>query len=398
MPPERPPGDDMRLNIAVMAGDGIGVEVTRQALRVLGAVGRRFGHQVEAREHLVGASALEAVGEPLPASSLEAALEADAILFGAVGSPRHDANPPPLRPEAALFRLRKVLGLYANLRPARVYPQLVGASPLRPELVAGTDVLVVRELTGGLYFGEPRGIEETARGARAVNTMVYEEREIERIARVGFEEARRRRRRLASVDKLNVLEVSQLWRRVVERVHAEYPDVEVEHLLVDNAAMQVLRRPRDFDVILSENLFGDILSDELGMITGSIGLLASASLNFESGSKVGLFEPVHGSAPDIAGRDIANPLAAIGCVALLLRYSFGLEEEAAAVERAVAGVIEQGHRTADMSPSGPAVGCTEMGDLLLGELVRGHRDPAETAPVSRREPADAPREGPGRDR
>lgn len=361
----------MRLKIAVMPGDGIGVEVTRQAVRALEAVARRFGHELVVREHLVGAAALDAVGEPLPASSLEGALEADAILFGAVGSPRHDANPPPLRPEAALFRLRKELGLYANLRPARVYPQLVGASPLRPELVAGTDVLVVRELTGGLYFGEPRGIEQTPRGARGFNTMVYEEYEIERIARVAFAEARRRRRRLASVDKLNVLEVSQLWRRVVDRVHEEYPDVEVEHLLVDNAAMQLLRRPRDFDIILSENLFGDILSDELGMITGSIGLLASASLNLESGSKVGFFEPVHGSAPDIAGRDVANPLAAIGCVALMLRHSFGLETEAAAVERAIEGVIDQGHRTADMAPAATPVGCAEIGELVVGEFERG---------------------------
>jgi 3-isopropylmalate dehydrogenase len=352
--------------IAVLPGDGIGQEVIPEAVRVLRAVGKRGGHHFEFEEALVGGAAIDATGEPLPAATLDLCRAAHAILFGAVGGPRWDQAPPERRAERGLLGIRKELDLYANLRPALCFPMLVGASPLRREVVEGTDLVVVRELTGGLYYGEPRGLERLPDGgARAVNTMVYTTREIERVARVGFDVARRRRKRLASVDKANVLVVSQLWRDVVSRVGREYPDVTLEHVLVDNCAMALVQRPTQFDTIVTENTFGDILSDEAAILAGSMGMLPSASL----GGAVGLYEPVHGTAPDIAGQGIANPIAAILSAAMLLRHSLGLAGEADGVERAVRRVLEQGYRTADLAAAGgQRVGTRQMGDLIVREL------------------------------
>src|SRR5437762_10468723 len=354
--------------IAVLAGDGIGQEVTPEAQKVLELVGKAAGAACEFEPALVGGGAIDAAGEPLPESTLRLCEESDAILFGAVGGPKWDDAPPEQRPERGLLGLRKELDLFANLRPARCFPMLVDASPLRRSIVEGTDLMVIRELTGGLYFGEPRGVERFADGgARAVNTMAYTSREIERIARTGFEVARKRRKHLTSVDKANVLVVSQLWREVVARVGKDYPDVTLEHVLVDNCAMALVHKPTQFDTIVTENTFGDILSDEAANLAGSMGMLPSASL----GGAVGLYEPVHGTAPDIAGKGIANPIAAILSVAVLLRYSLNMEKDADRIEHAVLRVLEQGHRTADIVAQGArATGTREMGDLIVRELER----------------------------
>jgi len=357
--------------ILVLGGDGIGPEVTWEACRVLDAAARRHDLKLVLEEGLVGGAAIDAEGAPLADATLERARESRAVLLGAVGGPRWDAMPVDTRPEKGLLRLRKELGLFANLRPATVFGALQSASPLRPEVVEGIDLLVVRELTGGLYFGEPRGrSREGGEGGRrtARNTMVYDETEVERIARVAFEAARGRRRHVTHVHKANVLEVSQLWMEVVEEVAREYPDVELAHQLVDSAAMLLVREPRRFDVIVTGNLFGDILSDEAAMITGSLGMLPSASLG-EGG--IGLYEPVHGSAPDIAGRDAANPLAAILSVAMLLEHSLGAPQAAEEVRAAVGRVLEAGHRTADLrmpGEGGAVLGGRAMGDRVLEAL------------------------------
>jgi 3-isopropylmalate dehydrogenase len=352
--------------IALLPGDGIGPEVTAEAVRVLEAVGQRSGARFEFEPALIGGAAIDATGGPLPAQTLELCRSAQAILFGAVGGPKWDHLPQEQKAERGLLAIRKDLDLYANLRPAVCFPMLVDASPLKRSVVEGTDIMVIRELTGGLYYGEPRGVERLADGsARAVNTMVYTSREIERVARTGFEVARKRRRKLTSVDKANVLVVSTLWREVVARVGRDYPDVTLEHLLVDNCSMALVQRPTQFDTIVTENTFGDILSDEAAILAGSMGMLCSASL----GGKVGLYEPVHGTAPDIAGQGIANPIAAILSAAMLLRYSLERTDDAERIERAVRRVLEAGHRTRDIvEPGGKAIGTREMGDLIVDAL------------------------------
>jgi 3-isopropylmalate dehydrogenase len=357
----------MTLHLTVLPGDGIGPEVTEQAVAVLQAVAGRFGHQVQMQQKLIGGAALSAVNDPLPADTIAACLSSGAVLLGAVGSPAFDHNPGHLRPEAGLLRIRQELGAYANLRPAVFFAALEDCSPLRAEIVRGTDIMIVRELLGGAYFGQPRSIEGEAGSRIAVNTMRYAEHEIERIARVAFELAMKRKKRVLSVDKANVLECSRLWRDVVTRIGKEYPEVKLGHQYVDSAAMLLVQRPGDFDVVLTENMFGDILSDQAGGVVGSLGLLASASI----GGKVGLYEPVHGSAPDIAGKGIANPLGAILSVAMLLRHSFHLETEAACIEGAVSAVLSKGARTADLAGKTHAVISTaEMGDAVVRE-VRG---------------------------
>ena len=355
--------------ILILPGDGIGPEVTAQAVRVLEAATAASGHKLEFEEGLLGGASIEAHGAPITDELIERARRSRAVLLGAVGGPKWDALSVETRPERGLLRIRKELGLFANLRPASVFPALADASTLRPEVVAGIDLLVVRELTGGIYFGEPRG-EAIVDGAReARNTMVYNEGEIARIAKVAFEAARLRRKELTHVHKANVLEVSQLWMTVVEEVGKEYDDVMLNHQLVDSMAMLLLREPRNYDVIVTSNLFGDILSDEAAMITGSLGMLPSASLG-EGG--IGLYEPVHGSAPDIAGQDLANPLAAILSAAMLLEHSLGAPELAATIREAVAAVLEDGHRTADLVGESGAtpVGCAAMGDLVLERLLK----------------------------
>ena len=354
-----------RATIAVLGGDGIGPEVTAEGVKVLRAMATRFGLELTFREGLVGGAAVDAKGMPLPDETLELCRTADAILFGAVGGPKWDGLERRLRPEQGILGIRKALGLYANLRPAKLLDPLAGASPLKPEVVNGTDLLVVRELTGGLYFGQPRGIEKTAEGERAVDTLVYTTAEIRRIAGVGFEAARRRRRLVTSVDKANVLASSELWRRTVTEAARDFPDVKLEHQLVDSCAMELIRNPRRFDVILTENMFGDILSDEASMLTGSIGLIPSASL----GDGPGLFEPIHGTAPDIAGTGQANPLAAILCGAYLLRYALDAEPAAAAIEAAVSRVLAAGHRTKDLhTPGTTLVTTAQMGDAVVAAL------------------------------
>ena len=358
--------------IAVLPGDGIGQEVTPEAVRVLRAVGTRTGVTFEFEQALIGGSAIDATDRPLPPETLALCRRADAILFGAVGGPKWDSLPQEQRAERGLLALRKELDLYANLRPAMCFPMLIDASPLKRAVVEGTDLMVIRELTGGLYFGEPRGRESFADGGeRAINTMVYTTREIERVARVGFEVARKRRRRLASVDKSNVPVVSQLWREVVTRIGREYPDVTLEHVLVDNCAMALVQKPTHFDTIVTENTFGDILSDEAAILAGSMGMLPSASLGpaAAGGRNVGLYEPVHGTAPDIAGKGIANPLAAILSAGMLLRYSLNMTEAAGWVDAAVQRVLEQGRRTGDIARPGEKVlGTREMGDHVVREL------------------------------
>jgi 3-isopropylmalate dehydrogenase len=352
----------MFLNLTILPGDGIGPEVTEQAVRVLQAVANGFGHQLRLQQKLIGGAALAAVNDPLPADTVQACLASKAVLLGAVGSPAFDHNPGHLRPEAGLLRIRRELGAYANLRPAVFFPALEDCSPLRAEIVRGTDIMIVRELLGGAYFGQPRSIEGGPGSRIAVNTMTYGEVEIERIARVAFELAMKRKRRVLSVDKANVLECSRLWRDVVTRIGKEYPEVKLGHQYVDSAAMLLVQRPAEFDVLLTENMFGDILSDQAGGVVGSLGLLASASV----GGPVGLYEPVHGSAPDIAGKGIANPLGAILSVAMLLRHSFQLESEAGRVESAVSAVLSAGARTADLAgKSQEAISTSEMGQRVV---------------------------------
>ncbi|MEN9313867.1 MAG: 3-isopropylmalate dehydrogenase [Pseudomonadota bacterium] len=353
----------MSKKIAVLAGDGIGPEITAQAVRVIEALG--LG--IEMASAPVGGAGYDASGDPLPADTLKLCEASDAILFGAVGGPKYDTLPRAQRPEQGLLRLRKHFDLFANLRPAIVYPELAHASSLKPEVVAGLDILILRELTGDIYFGQPRGIRTNERGEReGFDTMRYSEPEIRRIAVTAFEAARKRSRRVCSVDKANVLETTQLWRDVVTEVHKDYADVELSHMYVDNAAMQLVRNPKQFDVIVTGNMFGDILSDEASMLTGSIGMLPSASLNAKS---FGMYEPIHGSAPDITGKGVANPLATILSAAMLLRYSLGLADAADRIEAAVRKVLAQGYRTADITEAGcRQVGTVAMGDAVLAAL------------------------------
>ncbi len=356
----------MQLRVTSLPGDGIGPEVTSQAVFVLEEVARGFGHDLELDEKKIGGAALAQFGDPLPDATWQACLASQAVLLGAVGSPDFDTNPRELRPEAGLLRIRQKLGAFANLRPAIFYPALADTSPLREEIVRGTDILIVRELLGGLYFGEPRSVEGVPGERRALNTMRYSEPEVERIARVAFGLAQGRRRRLLSIDKANVLECSRLWRETVARVGTDFPDVALSHMYVDSAAMSLVLRPAEFDVILTENMFGDILSDEAGGVVGSLGLLASASI----GGPVGLYEPVHGSAPDIAGKNIANPMGAILSVALMLRHTFHLRREAECVEEGVASALRAGLRTRDLArPGEPSISTVEMG-ARIAEFVR----------------------------
>jgi 3-isopropylmalate dehydrogenase len=360
----------MNLNVLVLPGDGIGEEVTHQAVRVLRRIADKFHHHLELAEGLLGGIAIHRTGSPLPEETLRLAVAADATLMGAVGLPEFDHAPPEKRPEKGLLGLRKALGVYANLRPVRAYASLLDSSPLKNHLVEGTDMIIVRELTGGIYYGTPRGIMENGAETRAVNTMTYTRSEIERVSRVAFHLARARRKQVTSVDKSNVLENSELWRRVVIEVAKEFPDVALDHLLVDNCAMQLILNPRRFDVVLTENMFGDILSDEGAVLAGSIGMLPSASIGDRrpSGAWVGLYEPVHGSAPDIAGQDKANPLGAIGSVAAMLSYSFGLKEEAHAVDAAIERVLESGHVTADLRPSGAPATTGQVGESVCAAI------------------------------
>lgn len=354
--------------LAVLPGDGIGPEVVREAKKVLKVLGDRLELDLKTSEVPVGGAGYEATGHPLPEKTLQTAKNADAVLLGAVGGPKWETLDFSHRPERALLGLRSSLGLFANLRPAKIFPALVDASTLKREVVEGLDVLVVRELTGGIYFGEPRGIETLPDGTRkGVNTLVYTQGEIERIARVAFDIAAKRNQKVMSVDKANVLECTGLWREVVTEVHKDYPGIALDHMYVDNAAMQLVRNPRQFDVIVTTNMFGDILSDEASMLTGSIGMLPSASL----GGEKGMYEPIHGSAPDIAGKDWANPLAAILSVGMLFKYSLNLEDANGWIENAVEEVLNQGYRTRDIMSDGmQEVGTIEMGDLVVRELEK----------------------------
>jgi 3-isopropylmalate dehydrogenase len=351
--------------IAVIAGDGIGPEVVGEAIKVMKKTEELFGLSFEFEHGLFGGIAIDEKGTPLPQDTLEMCKRADAVLLGAVGGPKWDNNPKELRPETGLLGIRKALGLFSNIRPATIFDCLKEASTLKPEVLEGTDLIVVRELTGGIYFGE-KFRREGASGEEAVDTCVYNVQEIERIVRQAFEIAQKRRKKLASVDKANVLETSRLWREVVNRIAPEYPDVELEHVLVDNCAMQLLRRPASFDVIVTENMFGDILSDEAAMLTGSIGMLSSASLGEGA---FGLYEPVHGSAPDIAGQGISNPIATILSVALMYRLTFGYDQAAQSIEDAVASVLDAGHRTGDIAvDKSSAIGTQAMGDLIVAAM------------------------------
>src|SRR5256884_912445 len=357
----------MLLKITILPGDGIGPEVTDEAARVLNNVARRFNHELSLDRKEVGGAALLRSNHPLPDDTIHSCLASGAVLLGAVGGPSFDKFPKHLRPESGLLRLRRELGAFANLRPAVCFPALEDCSPLRPEVVRGTDVLIVRELLGGIYFGEPRSTQGAAGNREALDTMRYTEPEIERIVRMAFELARTRRRKVTSVDKANVLDCSRLWRDVVTRVAKEYSDVKLSHMYVDSAAMLLVSRPADFDVLLTENMFGDILSDQAGGTVGSLGLLASASI----GGTVGLYEPVHGSAPDIAGRGIANPLGAILSAAMMLRHSFQLEAEARCIERAVSAVLSQGNRTRDLAkPSQAALSTSQMGQKVVEAVAQ----------------------------
>lgn len=352
----------MEKKIAVVRGDGIGPEIVGEALKVLSAIEKKYNHKFILDEVLAGGCAIDATGECLPQKSIDQLLASDSVLLGAVGGPKYDSQPPENRPEKALLRIRSLLGLFANLRPAVLFEQLADASPLKKEIVdEGIDFVVVRELTGGIYFGEHK-----TEGDTSVDIMKYSEAEIERIARVAFDTAMVRNKKVTCVDKANVLDTSKLWRKVVNEVAKEYPEVEVNFMYVDNAAMQLCRKPSQFDVILTENMFGDILSDEASMLTGTIGTIGSASMG---SSSVGMYEPIHGSAPDIAGQDIANPLGTILSVAMMLRYSFHLEEEAQNIEAAVNAVLNENYRTPDMMSEGMIkVGCKEMGDLVVSHL------------------------------
>ena len=354
----------MNLKIAVLPGDGVGDEVTAQAVRVLQTIAQHENHQFEFTEMPIGGVGITKKNSPLPDETLEVCLNSDAVLLGAVGAPEFDHLKGEMRCEAGLLKLRKRLGAFANLRPSVCYEALADCSPLKTEIVAGADILIVRELLGGLYFGEPRQIETNGANREAYNTMRYSAAEIERVARVAFEAAQTRGKKVTSVDKANVLETSQLWRETVNKIAPEYPEITVEHLYVDACAMALVTNPKRFDVILTENLFGDILSDEAAVLTGSLGMLGSASI----GGAVGLYEPVHGSAPDIAGKNIANPIGAIASAAMLLRFSAQLEKSAQNVESAIVKVLSNGHRTADLSKSNNTIGTSEMGDLIVENL------------------------------
>jgi 3-isopropylmalate dehydrogenase len=357
------------MKIAVLPGDGIGPEIVAQAVKVLEAL-RSDGLKVEMEQAPIGGAGYEAAADPLPAATLDLARQSDAVLLGAVGGPKYDTLPRPMRPEQGLLRIRKELGLFANLRPAVLYPELANASTLRPEVVAGLDLMILRELTGDIYFGQPRGRRQTPNGEReGFDTMLYNESEIRRIAHVGFQTARQRSRKLCSVDKANVLDTSILWREVVNEVATEYPDVTLSHMYVDNAAMQLVRAPKQFDVIVTGNMFGDILSDQASMLTGSIGMLPSASLD---ANNKGLYEPIHGSAPDIAGKDVANPLATILSLGMMMRYTFRQGQAADRIEGAVKRVLAEGLRTADIeAPGCRKIGTREMGEAVVAAL--GHR-------------------------
>jgi 3-isopropylmalate dehydrogenase len=360
----------MNLNVLVLPGDGIGTEVTREAVRVLRHVAAKWKHQLKLTEGLLGGIAIHKTGTPLPPETERLAVEADATLMGAVGLPEFDDAPPEKRPEKGLLGIRKALGVFANLRPVKAHASLLDSSPLKNHLVEGTDMIIVRELTGGIYYGTPRGITGEGAEERAVNTMIYTRPEIERVARMAFNLSRGRRKKVTSVDKSNVLENSQLWRRVVIEVAREFPDVELDHVLVDNCAMQLILNPRRFDIVLTENMFGDILSDEGAVLAGSIGMLPSASIGARkpSGAWVGLFEPVHGSAPDIAGQNKANPLGAIGSVSAMLAYSFGLQQEATAVDEAVEAVMRSGKVTADLRPPGAPATTEQVGEAICAAI------------------------------
>ncbi len=354
--------------IAVLPGDGIGTEIVAEAVKVLEAVTEQTGHSFEISYGRIGGCAIDEDGTPLPEATVQICKDADAVLLGAVGGPKWDNNPGHLRPETGLLGIRKALGLFANLRPATMHKSLVEASSLKPEVVSGVDLMVVRELTGGIYFGEKKRYTDENGQDTAEDLLIYREDEVERIIRSAFDIARKRNKRLVSVDKANVLESSRLWRKVAERVGADYPDVELTHQLVDSCAMQLVRAPKQFDVIVTENMFGDILSDEAAMLTGSIGMLSSASL---AEGSFGLYEPVHGSAPDIAGKGIANPLATILSVAMMLRYSLNLDEEAGRIENAVWAVLDAGHRTGDLTDDrSKALGTVEMGQLVREEMKK----------------------------
>ncbi len=356
----------MNARIAILPGDGVGQEVLPEAVNVLTAVAKRFAHTFEFIPAIVGGAAIDEMGNPLPDETLAVAKNCDAILLGAVGGPKWEALDYSVRPERALLGLRKELEMYGNLRPAKLFPMLADASTIKLDVLRDLDLLVVRELTGGIYFGEPRGVTSTATGKKGVNTEVYTTEEIVRIARVAFEAARKRNHHVTSVDKANVLESSELWRETVIDVHKDYGDIRLDHLYVDNCAMQLIRDPRQFDVIVTSNLFGDILSDEAAMLTGSIGMLPSASL----GDKYAMYEPVHGSAPDIAGSDIANPIAMIASAAMMLTHSFSLDAEAKAIEEGIFTALEQGYRTKDMqSPDTISVGTKAMGQHIVEAIL-----------------------------
>lgn len=352
--------------VAVLPGDGIGPEIVREALKVVGVVAERTGVRFDLQEGLAGGAAYDRFGTPLPEEVMQLALASDAVLLGAVGGPKWESLDYSVRPERGLLGLRSGLGLYANLRPVVVFEDLIDASPLKPDVVRGIDLMIVRELLGDAYFGKPRGVRVEGGRRIGINTMVYTEEEIRRIAKVGFDLARGRRKKLLSVDKANVLEMTELWRDVVTEVGRDYPEVELTHMYVDNCAMQLIRNPGQFDVIVTTNMFGDILSDEASMLTGSLGMLPSASL----GAKTAMYEPSHGSAPDIAGKGIANPLATILSVAMMLRHSFGMAAEAEQVEKAVRMVLKEGFRTEDIRQAGARiVGTGEMGDLVVERLL-----------------------------
>ena len=357
----------MKKNIAVLPGDGIGPEVAKGAVEILGAIGERYGHKFTFRYGQIGGSAIDRHGNPLPDETLALCRQSDAILLGAVGGPKWDQNPPEYRPEQGLLKIRKELNLYANMRPINYYASLLESSPLKKEIIEETDFLIVRELTGGLYFGKPS--ERTYRDGMeaAVDTLYYEREEVKRIMKLAFELASSRNQKVTSVDKANVLESSRMWREVAEEVAKDYPEVTLEHMLVDNAAMQLIKNPRQFDTIVTENMFGDILSDEASVLTGSLGMLPSASLS-ESG--LHLYEPIHGSAPDIAGRNKANPIAMILSSASMLRHSFGLEEEADTVEQAVRSILDSGRRTADLAGSGIPCSTSEMVEAIKEEILQ----------------------------
>ncbi|ACK42472.1 MULTISPECIES: 3-isopropylmalate dehydrogenase [Dictyoglomus] len=362
----------MRVKIAVLPGDGIGPEVVKQAIKVINVLSKKFHHQVEIKEGIVGGAAIDKFGDPLPEETWKICEESDSILLGAVGGPKWDNLPGDKRPEKALLKLRSGFNLFANLRPISIFDELIFSSPIKEEYLKGVDFIIVRELTGGLYFGKPKETRIENGEEIAIDTMIYRTSEIRRIAHVAFKMAQKRKKKVTSVDKANILECSRLWRKIVEEVAKEYPDVALEHMYVDNCAMQIVRNPKQFDVILTENTFGDILSDEAAVITGSIGMLPSASLGE---TKKGLYEPIHGSAPDIAGQNVANPIATILSVALMFRYSFDLEEEAKLIEKSVRKVLSLGYFTKDLYANNPyaqkMVTTEEMGDLICSVIEGG---------------------------